>query len=67
MAKKKIKRIKQMKPCMPDHLHFAKNKMAFGVMVFIFGLIKYLGYSWEIAFMVIGALVFLKGLMHLKK
>jgi len=59
--------MKQMKPFMPDHLHFAKKKMGFGFLLFVFGLIKYLGYGWEIAFMVIGILIFLKGLMHLKK
>ncbi len=38
------------------------NYLAIGIGLFIFGLIKYLGYNWEIAFMVIGILAFLKGL-----
>lgn len=34
-----------------------------GLMVFIFGLVKYLGYGWEMAFMAIGILIALKALV----
>jgi len=42
--------------------HKAKAMISLGIGVFIFGLVKYLGYSWEIAFMTVGVLAVLKGL-----
>lgn len=44
---------------MPRH----PGMMCVGIGIFIFGLVKYLGYSWEMAFMVLGVLAFLKGLL----
>jgi hypothetical protein len=41
--------------------HYAKKKMLIGAGIFLFGLIKYLGYSWEQAIMVLGLLILLKG------
>ncbi len=43
--------------------YYVKKKLMSGGLLFLFGLIKYMGYSWEVALMVIGALVFLKGLI----
>jgi hypothetical protein len=43
--------------------HYGKKKMLLGFGIFLLGLIKYLGYSWEMALMVLGVLVFLKGLL----
>ena len=34
-----------------------------GLGLFILGLVKYLGYNWEMAFMVVGILAVLKGLL----
>ena len=45
----------------------AKHKITLGLGLFIFGLVKYLGYDWEIAFMVIGILAILKGLLMFSK
>jgi len=45
------------------HYHYAKKKMLMGFGIFLLGLIKYMGYSWEQALMVLGALVFLKGIL----
>ncbi|MFH1474095.1 MAG: hypothetical protein ABIE55_04375 [Candidatus Aenigmatarchaeota archaeon] len=52
-----------MKKKMDMHYYYAKKKMLLGVGIFLFGLIKYLGYSWEQAIMVLGILVFLKGVL----
>ena len=60
MAKRSNRRNKK---AVCDHAHFAKKKMMMGCMLFLFGLVVYLGYTWDIALMLIGALVFLKGLM----
>ena len=40
------------------------EKSLFGLMIFLLGLVKYLGYSWEIALMVVGVLMALKGLNY---
>lgn len=45
--------------CMCWH---GKQKIVMGLGVFIFGLVKYLGYDWEMAFMTVGALAVLYGL-----
>lgn len=47
--------------------HYRKKKMFMGFLLFIFGLVFYLGYSWDVALMVVGALVFLKGFMMKRK
>jgi len=56
-AKKQVQ-----KPMYDRHSH-GKKKMLPGLGIFLLGLIKYLGYEWEIALMVVGALAFLKGLL----
>jgi preprotein translocase subunit SecF len=38
-----------------------------GLFAFLFGLIKYLGYEWEYAFMAIGILIVLKSLIMCRK
>ena len=43
--------------------HYGKKKMLMGAGIFLLGLVKYLGYSWEEGLMLIGVLVVLKGLM----
>lgn len=40
-----------------------KKKIAIGIGLFIFGLVKYLGYSWEMAFMTVGVLAVLYGIV----
>ena len=50
-----------------DMCFTASHKIAMGIGLFIFGLVKYLGYSWEMAFMVVGILAILKGLWMLSK
>ena len=45
------------------HYHYAKKKMLMGFGIFLLGLVKYLGYSWEQGLMLIGVLVFLKGIL----
>ena len=35
----------------------------FGTLALIFGIILYLGYGWEMAFIVLGVLMLLKGLV----
>ena len=39
------------------------HALCIGLGIFVLGLVKYLGYSWEMALMAIGALVVLKGLL----
>jgi hypothetical protein len=46
--------------CMCGH---GKKKIAIGIGLFIFGLVKYWGYSWEMAFMVVGVLAVLYGIV----
>ncbi len=43
------------------------KKMFTGALTVIFGAIKYLGYSWEMAIIVVGVLIFLKGLLMKSK
>ncbi len=38
-----------------------RKKMVMGLGLFIFGLVKYMGYSWEIAFMTLGVLAVIYG------
>ncbi len=38
-----------------------------GLFAFLFGLIAYLGYGWEMAFMAIGLLIVLKSLILCRK
>lgn len=61
MAKGNNRRRNKKSVC--DHAHYARKKMVMGCMLFLFGLVVYLGYTWDIALMLVGALVFLKGLM----
>jgi len=42
---------------------YGAKKMLFGLLLFVFGLIKYLGYGWDVALMTVGALIFVKGLI----
>ena len=57
MKKKDMKMKKDM------HYHYGKKKMLMGFGIFLLGLIKYMGYSWEQALMVLGVLVFIKGIL----
>ena len=43
--------------------HYGAKKMLFGLLLFVLGLVKYLGYGWDVALMVVGALIFVKGLI----
>jgi hypothetical protein len=52
--------IRKEKTCMCWH---GMRLITVGLGLFIFGLVKYLGYTWETAFMVIGVLAVLKGLL----
>lgn len=55
LIQEKIKR-------MPCHIMF------FGTILFVIGLLGYLGYDWTIILMILGILVFLKGIIvKLKK
>lgn len=60
MAKRNTRRSKKT---VCDYTYYAKKKMMMGCMLFLFGLVVYLGYTWDIALMLVGVLVFLKGLM----
>ncbi len=42
--------------------HKGKGLLMGGIGLFVLGLVKYLGYSWEMGLMVIGILAILKGL-----
>ena len=55
-ARRKVSTIRHHS--MKEH---GKWKMCMGLGILIFGLVKYLGYSWEVAFMVVGVLAFLYG------
>ena len=65
------KNMKQAQPvcCDPQHYHYykGKKKAMIGLMLFVFGLIMYMGYMWYEALMAVGALMFLKGLWYMMK
>lgn len=50
-------------PCTCPPMHSGKGMLMFGLGIFIFGLIRYLGYDWSVALMGLGILAFLKGLI----
>lgn len=45
------------------HSYHGKKKMFFGFLLFLVGLLMYMGYGWDIILMVVGALVFVKGII----
>jgi len=45
-----------------DHGHFAKKKMMMGAFLFLAGFLLFLGYTWDMVLMAVGALMVLKGL-----
>jgi hypothetical protein len=58
---------RKVKKNMPMHgHHHGKKKMTMGFMIFLFGFLVYWGYTWDIALMAVGALMFLKGLWFKK-
>ncbi len=46
-----------------DCKHGKYKMLTLGIGLLVFGGVKYLGYSWEMALMVIGVLAILKGLL----
>jgi hypothetical protein len=46
------------KKCVPG-----KGCAVAGIGLFIFGLVKYLGYEWDVAFMVLGILAIIWGIL----
>jgi len=47
--------------------HYGKKKLLIGVFLFLLGLVKYMGYDWDMVLMVAGVLVFAKGILMLLK
>lgn len=41
----------------------SKKMMLGGALVFVAGLMRYMGYDWAVVLMAVGALVFIKGLL----
>jgi hypothetical protein len=48
--------------CCGGHMH-GHRKLLIGGLIFLVGLMLYLNYSWPVILMVVGAIVFLKGLI----
>jgi uncharacterized membrane protein HdeD (DUF308 family) len=47
--------------------HMPYKAMFIGILLFVIGLLNYLGYGWNIIVMVIGILLFLKGIIKKMK
>ncbi len=45
-----------------DHSYFARKKMTMGAFLFLAGFLLFLGYTWDIVLMAVGALIVLKSL-----
>lgn len=45
-----------------NHSYFAKKKMMMGAFLFLAGFLLFLGYTWDIVLMAVGALMVLKSL-----
>jgi hypothetical protein len=58
MARKKAK---------PMHEHPRKGVLVLGFLIFLFGALRYYGFDTNTALMIVGALLFLKGLIWYKK
>lgn len=43
--------------------HAPKKAMTFGFLLFLLGLLRFYNQDWSVVWMVIGAVIFLKGLM----
>jgi|GEM_PF-5448015 len=54
---------KKTTPKTMSHYDYSKKKMWIGVLLFLAGLILYMGYDWAMVFMVIGLLMFVKSLL----
>ncbi len=56
-------------PEKPKEYHWMKGKpMLLGVILFLIGILAYVGYDWTVILMVLGVLLFLKGIwLKLKK
>lgn len=62
MAKARRRPSRSNKNVCYDHSHFAKKKMMMGAFLFLAGLLLFLGYTWDIVLMAVGALIVLKSL-----
>jgi hypothetical protein len=62
MAKARRRPSRSNKDVFCDHSHFAKKKMMMGALLFLAGFLLFLGYTWDIVLMAVGALIVLKSL-----
>jgi hypothetical protein len=54
--------------CCDWHKMMGRKVMWFGIILFLIGLMSYLGYGWTVILMVVGIILFLKGIiMKFKK